>query len=222
MKIVYPEIDYVFDIEIGKVSTVIIENPKLLFELLNDLYLQIEGCDGKTVLSDEKGILTMAKSAELLTQFVPFQLSRKNLITKISTKLEEKAVEDSMYLKTMELLSAIEKYLNELSFDLNCDPVFSKINVSSVIKASGLELNEEYSSLAEKILDYFELVTEFDRKKLFITYNLRSFFSDEECGAFLKDVLNREYALLMIESSEHTLLPCENRTVIDPDLCIIR
>lgn len=221
MKFVYPEIGKVFDTDIGKINTLVIENQALLINLLSDIYGQIEGIDGKSVLSDNKGILPMSKFAELLTQFVPFELSKKTLISKISTLLEKKAVAEDMYLETVELLSSIERYLSKLSFDFNCNPIFQKISINSLIKASGVELNEAYDSLGEKILDYFELVREFDHDKLFITFNLRSFLSDSEAQLFIGDILRREINLIMIESSEHKLLSCENRLLIDSDLCEI-
>lgn len=221
MKFVYPEIGKVFDTDIGKINTLVIENQALLINLLSDIYGQIEGIDGKSVLSDNKGILPMSKFAELLTQFVPFELSKKTLISKISTLLEKKAVAEDMYLETVELLSSIERYLSKLSFDFNCNPIFQKISINSLIKASGFEINETYDSLGEKILDYFELVREFDHDKLFITFNLRSFLSDSETQLFIEDILKREIKLIMIESSERKLLSSENRLLIDSDLCEI-
>lgn len=221
MKFVYPEINKVFDTDIEKINTIVVENQKLLINILSDIYGQIEGNDGKSVLSDNKGILPMGKYAELLTQFVPFELCKKSLISKISALFEKKALEEDMYLETMELMSSIERYLYKLSFDFNCNPIFQKININSLIKASGFGLNEEYDSLGEKILDYFELVREFDHDKLFITFNLRCFLSDAETQLFIEDILRREIKLIMLESSERKLLSCENRLLIDSDLCEI-
>ncbi len=37
----------------------------------------------------------------------------------------------------------------------------------------------------------------------------------------MASVLSHGYHVLMVESAEHTLLPCEQRTIIDRDLCEI-
>ena len=66
-----------------------------------------------------------------------------------------------------------------------------------------------------------ELVTEFDRKKLYITINLRSYIDDIETEKFIDTVLNHSYNLIMIESYEHSRLPNEQRYIIDADLCEI-
>lgn len=39
---------------------------------------------------------------------------------------------------------------------------------------------------AEKLIDYMELVREFDRDKLFVTVNMRGFFVDSEMAALWK------------------------------------
>lgn len=66
-----------------------------------------------------------------------------------------------------------------------------------------------------------EPVTEYDREKLFITVDLRAFIPDEQAAAFMASVLSHGFHLLMLESAERPLLPCEQRTIIDRDLCEI-
>ncbi len=48
-----------------------------------------------------------------------------------------------------------------------------------------------------------------------------AFIPDEQTSAFMTSVLSHSFHLLMQESAEHTLLPCEQRTIIDRDLCEI-
>lgn len=221
MKFVYPDINHVFDTEIGKVNSLVIENQKLFFEVIIDISTQIEGFDGKSVLSEENKILTFSKNADLLTQFVPFDLNRKTLVNKAASALEQVAVSGEYFQKTAEILSQLEAYLFEISANFSCDINFSKISAASIIKASGFEFKSDYDTLCEKIIDYFELVTEFDRKKLFFTINLRSYVNDKEMELFIETVIQHGYNLLMIESGEHTLLTSEQRYIIDSALCEI-
>ncbi len=221
MKFVCPDINHVFDTEIGKVNSLIIENQKLFFEVITDISSQIEGFDGKSVLSEENKILTFSKNADLLTQFIPFDLNRKTLVNKAVSAVEQVAVSGEYFQKTAEILSQLEAYLFEISANFSCDISFSKISAASIIKASGFEFKNDYDTLCEKIIDYFELVTEFDRKKLFFTVNLRSYVNDKEIELFIETVLQHGYNLLMIESGEHPLLTSEQRYIIDSALCEI-
>lgn len=221
MKFVYPDIDHVFDTAGDKINTLIIENPNLFVRLLSDIRGQLDGEDGKSVLSDANNMLSIGKYAELLTEFVPFRLNTKPLLSKIGAAFEKRAAEEEHYLQSLELLSEIEKFFYNLSQDFCVDVGFAKIGIPSLIKAAGIEINEEYPSLAEKILDYFELVTEFDSKKLFITVNLRNYLCDEETEKMLDSSLQHGYYILMIEGCEHTRLRNERRYIVDPSLCEI-
>lgn len=61
MKIVNPKINYVFDTDTDKINTLVIENQRLMFDLLTDIEQQLSGYDGKTVLSDNNKILSISK-----------------------------------------------------------------------------------------------------------------------------------------------------------------
>lgn len=222
MKFVYPEIDFVFDTDSDKINTVIVENQHFLFKLLSELHSQISGFDGQCVLSDNGKTLDFSKSSELITEFIPFELNKKTLISKVCSAFEKEAMLDENFIAVNEMLAQIESNLIDLSQSFNCDINFSKVNFSSLIKSAGIEFNEDYDSLGEKVIDYFELVSEFDRKKLFFTFNLRSFLSDIEAEMFLDTIIKHGYNLIMIESSAHKSLHNEQRFIVDSSLCEIK
>lgn len=221
MKFVFPEIDCVFDTDCGIINTVIIEHQGLMYRLLDDIQRQIDGLDGKSVLSDGDKILSICKRLELVDRFIPFDLNAKTLISKITADLQKKAVSEEWYGKTVELMGALQSFLSQLTFDYSCNVEFSKFGIDSVIKASGIEICDDYTSLGEKIIDYFELVQEFVDKKLFVTVNLRSFISDKEAELFMQTVLSHRFNVLMIENYEHKSFPFEKRLIVDADLCLI-
>ena len=221
MKLAFPGINNVFDTEIELVNSIVIENQSLFYYFIEDINAQINGFEGKAVVSDDNKILSPNKSTELLTQFIPFEINKKSHLNKIISELEKKAISNEFYAQTVDLMGRFEKLLTDISFDLSCDLNYTKIDIGALIKSAGVEINPDYTCLAEKIIDYFELVTEFETVKLFVTVNLRSFISDNEASEFMKTALSHEFNLIMIESSEHSLLPYEKRYIIDADLCEI-
>ncbi len=222
MKIVLPEITTVFDCaDIEKVNSLVIENQELMLRILVDLEEQSNGNDGKAVLSEQGKTISIEKCLELHSKFVPFDINQKSLINKACALLNQIAVNEDNYLSTMELLGNIERYLLGLTMEMSGNIDFSKVTVENLIKCSGLEFMDDYDSLAEKILDYIELVTEYERKKLFVFVNSRSFISDSDMEVFLENVLQRDIQLLLIDSSEHKLLKNEKRVIIDDNLCEI-
>lgn len=222
MKFVFPEIDTVFDTEIYKVNTLIIENQRLMLSVLKDIEVQLSGLEGKAVVSDNNKILDFSKNVELISQFFPFEINKKTLISKVCSEIEKEAAADENYLRSAALLSEIESYFYYLSRQFTGNFNFAKINMSSLVKASGIEFDEEYDSLAEKLTEYFGLVYEFDRRKLFITLNLRSFIPDNETELFLDTVIKHGYNLIMLENREYNHLANEQRYIVDSDLCEIK
>lgn len=80
---------------------------------------------------------------------------------------------------------------------------------------------DEIAILLERLLDYMELVRCYDREKLFIFVNLRSYFPDDSIRRFLQTALDHQYRLLLVDAWEHPKLPEEQRLIIDKDLCEI-
>lgn len=66
-----------------------------------------------------------------------------------------------------------------------------------------------------------ELVREYERDKLFITVNLRSYIDDSEMEKFMKTILQHQIHLIMVENREYERLPDEDRYIIDSGLCEI-
>lgn len=221
MKIVLQGIDGAIDCAAGDVCSVIIENQAFLYQIVCDIENQLQGNDGSCVLSNDNKVIRMDKYAELLTQFIPFDINRKNLLNKIAGELQKIAVDENHYIQTNELLTAWESYCMDLAFGMTGDIKFSKVTAESLIKAAGVEIDDAYESLAEKLIDYFELVRAYDAEKLFVLVNLRSFLPDEMMQAFVDTVLAREYQILLIESTARPLLQKEKRVLIDADLCQI-
>ena len=221
MKFVFPELPDVFDTANGSFNTLVIENQRLLERLLTDITGQMNGTEGRAVVSDNNKPLDMAKCADLLDTFIPFELNRKTLVTKITSALEKAALSPAHYEGSLEIMRQTELFLNDLAFDFPCDVIFSKITLSGIIKGAGPEIRPASDSIPENILAYMELVTEFDRKKLFFLLNIRSFIPDEEMELFAGTALSHGYNILSIESSARPILRMKKRVTVDNDLCVI-
>ncbi len=220
MTFCFPEIGGYFDTSIERVNTIVIENQPLFRKIIEEIYSQIDGFSGSCVIGDSgHKTLDFSKNAELFTSFVPFEINRKNLVSKIVSAVEKESLNGYRYEQTMSILSEIERYMDGLTSSFDCNLTYSKITSASLIKAVGIEIVDDYSSLAEKIIDYMELVREFDREKLFFTVNLRSYVDDVETEQFLKTVKNHDFNLIMFENKEYNRLEHEFRRTIDEDLC---
>ena len=221
MKLAHPELDTVISIDAapGKVAALVIENRRFFRELLSDIAGQIDGHDGKSVLSENDVPLAFHRCAELICDMIGFSINRKSLLSKVLDALEKDAMGEDHYLESMELLQRVEQYVFTLTKDFTADIVCGKLNMNAILKGVGISVNDEYDDPLERFLDYMELVREFVGEKLFVFVNLRSFFTKEELVPFLETAVAHEYRLLLIDASAADVLPMENRLTIDADLC---
>ena len=201
------------------VSTLVIENKHYFRSLLSDIYGQVNGESGKSVLSEKVKILDFSKYSEFIDGIIGFDINRKTLVGKISSAIEKLAMNDVYYQQSAELLSVVEAYINSLCMDLTGNISSSKINIPAIIKMAGICINDDYNSIPEKLIDYMELVREYDRDKLFIFVNMRSYFDDSTMEDFFATVIDHEFKIFLIDSCSEKRLPNEKRLTIDEDLC---
>lgn len=221
MRIGFDGINDIFECQEEYRWFVIIENQNKLLEILTDIVGQLEGNEGKTVLSEDNTVIRIDKRLELLSQFIPFDLNRKSLISKIATQMQDLAVQGDFYMQTQQVLADWEKLCMEVSLEMVGDINFQKISADNLFKSAGIEIENDYERLSEKLLDYFELVEAYDAKKLFVLVNLRSYVSDTEMEIFLEEIIKRKYNVVFLEGAEHSVLKHEKRYIVDEDLCNI-
>lgn len=221
MKYCHPFFDTAIVTGTEKINTIVIENAAAFSELLRDISSSLEGNDEQSSLFSGEKQIAFSSNAELLSSFFPFELNKKTLLTKIIGALEKEALTADRYEESMKLVSAIEAFLYSLSQSFDCNLSFEKVSPLSIIKSSGPEIVDDYTSLPEKLLDYFEMVREFEREKLFFTVNLRSFLTDEEAENFFQSVVMHQFSVVMFENKDYPKSKWEKRLILDKDLCTI-
>ena len=221
MKFVFSDLNEPILFEENVINSLIIENQNLFMFLIDDLYRQINGESGVSVLSSDDSPIEIKKNVELISSFVPFELNKRSLIGKIISALEKTSVDEEFYLRTVSLLSEIERYIEDISFELPCHLECEKLTVQSLCKAVELRLSGEKGNTLDNIIDYMELVREFENDKLFVFVNMRSYYSDSQMESFTETVISRKFRILLVDGHEHKRLCREKRLIIDKDLCEI-
>ncbi|MCM1061537.1 MAG: type II-A CRISPR-associated protein Csn2 [Eubacterium sp.] len=222
MKLVYPFLNLDMNFEENSINSLIIENQNMFSEIITDFYNQIEGYEGKIVLSENYMPIEIRKIVELITQFIPFTLNKKELLTKLYGEIQKNAVSPEMLERTNGILAELERYIFDISNIFENEPECTvSSDIVPLLKMFNTSFSENGKELCEKLLDYFELAERYKNKKLFITVNLRSYIDDEKAELFFKNVIMRKTVLLTVENYAYKKLAYEKRTIIDEDLCII-
>lgn len=219
MILCHPQIETIIDFSNSEIPSMVIEEPSLFRSLMMDLYAQKEGEEGQLVLSESGKSLPIGTWVEVIDNCLQFDLNTKLLLNKIASAMERNAVNENFFLKTSAILQQVEQYVDELAFSFDCDIVCERCTVAGLIKAMGISLRDEYDDPLERLVDYMELIREFDRDKLFVLVNLRSFFTDSNVEKFLITVAAHGYHILLLDSICRKKLSMEKRITIDIDLC---
>ena len=120
-----------------------------------------------------------------------------------------------------ELLGAIENFVMDLTLDVPCDLVIEKLTIQGLLKGIGLSILDKYDSLEERILAYMDLVREYEKKELFVFYNLRGLIPYDTLNLMVNTALEREHCILLVDCAENPSLTREDRLIVDKDLCEI-
>lgn len=220
--IAYYPLSFTAEIEEGFVSTIVIENQSVFSKFVNDIYNQIEGYDGDVVLSDNSKIIELRKKAELVTQFVPFEVNKKDLLTKIYADLKLKAVNEVNYQKTQELIGGIYNFLYEISEEMdNIVTMNLPDDISGLLKIFDLRIADDDMSLSEKIMEYMTAVNRYKGEKVFFFVNLRSYLTDNQTRELFENIVLEKMNAYFIENKEYTRLGNEKVVIVDQDMCVI-
>lgn len=219
MKLIYGEMGHILRFDGGYVNELVIENRKMFFDMVSSIIQQADGGRGDCVLSISDKPVEFSRHPDVTVQFAPFQLNRKNLITKLCASLEQKALLAENFEKTQELLGNIERYVfylaDEFPFEVNCQ----KLSIAHIVKAVSPEIDDADKSGIEKIFAYMELVRELDRDRLFVMVNMRPYFSDDDMESFVESACLHDFKVLLVESNAFQMLQHTKRYVVDSDLC---
>lgn len=221
MNVTIPFLEQVIDTECGRLNVLVVESPDLFRSLVEDFYNQSQGGDGRIVVSEKGKICQIQKKVELITQWIPFDVNTKMVLNGINSALEKEALSARHYEAGMKLLADVESYIDSLSFDLPCEIVYNKLNLGSLIKMSGLEIQTEGFSLPHKLYHYMEIVRELAGDKLFVLVNLRSFISEKNMDQLAETILAHRFHVLLLEPFICNTFKTEKKIIIDADLCEI-
>lgn len=221
MKLVFPDIHQPIVFEDGFFSSLVIENPRLLYRLISDFKNQLLGMSGMLVLSEKDEPIAISKNIELITDVVNFDINTKTLLTKIISALEKQAIDEEHIGETNELLAYIERYIFNLTDDFDVELRCDKISANSVLKSVGISIVSDFDSPLDAFHSYIQLVNEYMGTRVFVFLNMRGFFTDDEIQSFVNMEIGHDNKILLLDNKAYPLLENEKRLIIDADLCEI-
>lgn len=222
MRFAYAPLNLCIELVEESVTSLIVENPVLFYELVSDIHLQIEGASGIVVFSEHDVPLVMDKSIVLLSQFIPLDMNSKPLLNALYAKLKKLSMTEQLFLRTNDLLGYIESYLSELTGQVDGDLTWERpSDVTGILKAMSIRFYDEHETLADRILDHMLMYREYIGERLFVTVNLQSYLSKQATQNLFRSVALHKLRLFCIENKAYALTAEMKQVIIDEDFCLI-
>lgn len=221
MKIAYEDFLTVIETSAQRITSLVIEDAKTLYQFLDSMKKAVEGFDSGIIISKNETPVNIQKNVILITDFVGFGINQKYLQTKVISLLDELSVNERFYQDSQKFISGLEEYILGMSMDLPCEIYFEKLSMQNILKSVGVSILDDYDTLEQRILAYMDLVRELDGEKLFVFANSRCMIPEKSFNLMAEDALSKEHEILFIDNREYPMTGKEQRIIIDEDLCEI-
>ena len=196
----------------------IIESPIFFRSIIRDLGKIDE--DGKMHFTQE-GKVIASKDIEIVFNPLNLDFNNRRVITTLLKMVLKTSLSEDFYLPTNNLKTNIIKYLSEIvdSREFNFEVETDEFTIESIAKATNLHVVGDEDDFVELITDYMAMMTELIETKLFIFINLRSFMNEDETKRLVKNILNHQFNVFLIENQNREKIENGSRIIIDKDLC---
>lgn len=222
MKLVHPDLQFQIEFTDTVIPVCVVESPVWWRGLQRELLAQMDGEDGKWVLSEQDKELKISKSVELLLNPLQLEENQRRIMNAFLQSFGRMAVNEVYWKKGQELNAVIQAFFSELEMEYPFEyRINSEIEFAALAKAMGIQIETEYESDLERLLQYCILTQDVMHTKLYIFFHLHAYFTEEELGLFYQEVKQRKWNVLLMESSIEKTCSDEKYYIIDQDNCEI-
>ena len=221
MRLVYTPYGIELNLVENKVYTLVVENPKVLREILQDLMKQTNGESGEWILSEAENIFFFAKTCVLIDNPLAVCCNEKKILTKLYKELTENAnnmMKEEYSRINSEIVCFLEQLLQTVPYHLDIE---LETDVSDILKTYDVKIAENREEPLEKLIDYLRAMSSICGIRVVWMLNLKQFFSQEQIQQLYEFCFYEKIYLINLEGQKNYLLEQETGIIVDKDLCLI-
>ena len=221
MRITNREFDFVIEADENTSVSIVCENPKIFYEMIEDSIKLIKSNESNWVISEKDGSRIDSKQIDVIVSQFCFDINSKRLLGNVQKEIEtciyENFIEEIDYINNafIRILEDISLRLSyEIDYNIECD-------VKDLIKIYDLKLSYESSSLLGKLSIYIKLLAMSLNVKLLFLVDIKRYLTAHEILILYKEARYWKIQLVIMESRFIDKLENEKVIIIDMDRCII-
>ena len=220
MKLVNSKINYSIEFKENIVNILVIENQSVMSQVVQSLWKQCNGNDGDFCLSEEK---TLKIDKLMCTIINPFSIdfNNKKIISALYNNLAQNA--NDFIEEKAKINASIIALLDDIIDREDCHNIDYSLDFSwhDLFKIYNIKIEETQETLLISLIEYLKILVNYCGIKIVSFINLKSYLSEEEILELYKYSNYNKIQLLLIESTERTILQNEMVHIVDADKCII-
>jgi CRISPR-associated protein Csn2 len=206
----------------NEVNVLLVENKHYFSDLIGELYRQIDGEEGKFVLSEKNKIINISKSVEAVSDVFSVDINNRKILNALYAEVDKLSQNEDNFVNTAETVSTVFAYIAHIADETELNLEYEQtLSASELCKAVGLRFSKDYESLTERLADYLLMMSEVLKVKCFVFVNLKTFLNKEELTLLYDFTFANKINILLLENVDTYILPCEKLLIIDEDLCEI-
>lgn len=222
MKLVNAELILDIDIDENKPTVLVIENPKIMAEVVEQLYTLCLSGEGDFILSDNNKQLSIEKTTEIIINPFSIDFNSRKTQSKLYGELleaESNYIEEKAIIQTL-----IIDYLDKLSQSVPYEMISSELDLDSMklFKMFNIRIEPQCESILEKMVEYTKVLARLLKKKLLVLVTIKNYLDDAEVEALYEMCNYQKISVLFMESHEQSFVFPVNTYIIDKDKCMIR
>ena len=221
MRAIYTKYGIDFFLEENRIITLIVENPRVMNDMLRDLLRQTNGEEGGWILSEKDKIFPLDKISLLVDNPLTVDCNEKRILTKLYKELCEQSkallYEDYTQVNAINL-TFLERLLDTVPYHLKLEV---DSDVSLLLKAYGVKIQSEGIEVVETLMDYLRALNSICSIHVVWILNLKQFLTKEQIQQVYEFCFYEKIYLINLEGYKKYALEQEKCVIIDEDLCVI-
>jgi CRISPR-associated protein Csn2 len=221
-KIVHRFIEKQIILDQGKITNLVLENPRVYFQFISCLKDQINGiCDGDLVYSENDKMIDLKQKNILICDLFALEMTDKKIVAGlykyILSQLSEHDIENEYNSLNVQINIFLRMIKDSMPLNISYD---DEIDLLSLLKLSNVGLSYEKGTFIDSFVTFLKTVNVLRGYDVFWTLNLHSFLSQEDIALLIKEINLLHFNIINIEAFQHnSSIKYENVIVIDQDLC---
>lgn len=199
-----------FELDFG-INTLVVKNAKIFRTIYDDLSTYAKILDG----IDE----CQQSAVFYIKEPLSIAINDKKNLTYLFKSMA-KFIKESHEEEYNKLITEFKMLFSNISDEIDGSIEFEEVDINKLFQSFNVKYQEEQSSFIEEFITYIDVENRVNKIKLFISYNLHNYLTNEEYEKISKELRIKQIILLDI-CRLITNISKEELLVIDEDCCII-